>query len=102
MRDVIVSLEKLKKAGQNEFKCKIQEAFRIALTENFGKTDPVPSDKELEEDFNAPDNITYNIICNRRKVGGAIVKINHQTQCNSLELFFIYADCHSSGLGLAA
>ena len=36
------------------------------------------------------------------KVGGAIIKINHKTQRNSLELFFIYAGCHSSGIGLAA
>lgn len=42
------------------------------------------------------------IIQNNKKVGGAIVKINPETQHNSLELFFIYAECHSSGLGLAA
>ena len=56
----------------------------------------------MEEDFDTPDNITYNIICNNKKVGGAIVKINPKTQRNFLELFFIYAGCHSSGIGLAA
>lgn len=102
MSDMKVSLEKITEADKNEFKHKIQEAFGIALTENFGETEPIPSDKELEEDFDAPDNITYNIICNKKKVGGAIVKINPKTQHNSLELFFIYAGCHSSGIGLAA
>lgn len=41
-----------------------------------------PSSKELEEAFNAPDNETYFITKDNKKVGGAVVKINQQTQHN--------------------
>ena len=64
----------------------------IALAENFGDTDPVPSDKELDEAFEAPDNKTYCIISNNQKVGGAIVKIDRQNRHNFLEFFSFMPD----------
>lgn len=98
----MVTLEPMKEEDKAEFKQKIQEAFGIAVAENFGPTEPIPSDKELEEDFAASDNVSLVILNDGKKVGGAIVKINPETQHNSLELFFIYAGVHGKGLGLAA
>lgn len=92
----------MKEEDKFEFKQKIQEAFGIAVAENFGPTEPIPSDKELEEDFAEPDNVSLVILNNGKKIGGAIVKINPETQRNSLELFFIYAGIHGKGLWLAA
>ena len=97
-----IILKRLKKADKAEFKTKIQESFGIALTDNFGTTEPIPSDDELETNFSTPDNETYCIYNGDKKIGGAIVKINPQTQHNTLELFFIYADIPGKGLGLAA
>ena len=102
MTETDIVLRKLEETDKNEFKLKIQEAFGIALAENFGDTAPVPSDKELDEAFEAPDNKTYCIISNNQKVGGAIVKIDRQNRHNFLEFFFIYAGRHGLGLGLAA
>lgn len=102
MSEKIVVLKKLQETDKLEFKNKIQEAFGIAVAENFGVTAPIPSDDELEECFTASDNDTYCIFEGDKKIGGAIVKINPLTQHNSLELFFIYADVHGKGLGLAA
>lgn len=98
----MVTLEPMKEEDKSEFKQKIQEAFGIAVAENFGPTEPIPFDKELEEDFAAPDNVSLVILNDGKKVGGAIVKINPETQRNSLELFFIYSGVHGKGLGLAA
>lgn len=41
------------------------------------------------------------IYLGNEKIGGAVVKINDETQINSLEFFFIYKENHSSGLGFA-
>ena len=79
----MVTLEPMKEKDKSEFKQKIQEAFSLAVAENFGSTEPIPSDKELEEDFAAPDNDSYVILNDGKKVGGAIVKINLETQRNS-------------------
>lgn len=97
-----VYLKKLTEADKNEFKKKIQESFNVALSENFKNAPVVPSDKELENAFNAPEDDVYCIYLEGEKVGGAVVRINNETQINALELFFIYKGKHSSGLGIAA
>lgn len=84
------------------FTQKIQEAFSIALTENFGKTDPIPSEKEVRALFASKGNATYHIVLNGTRVGGAVLTIREKTQRNTLDLFFISPEHHSHGLGLAA
>lgn len=97
-----ITLKPLREEDKNEFKNKIQESFGIALKENFNTQETIPSDQELDEAFAAPNNESFCIFNGNQKVGGAIININSKTLHNSLELFFIYAGKHSSGLGLAA
>lgn len=97
-----VYLKKLEEADKNEFKKKIQESFGVAIAKNFKNAPIIPSDKELENAFNSSYNDIYCIYLNDEKIGGAVVRINNKTLINSLELFFIYKEKHSSGLGLAA
>ena len=56
-----------------------QEAFRIAVEENFGKPDEaIPNDRELEEAFHASDTVVYYILQCDEKVGGAVLGISNQ------------------------
>lgn len=97
-----ISLKPLGENDKEEFKQKIQESFGIAVKEHFGKTEKIPSDRELEEAFMDPQNEIYCIFEGNDKVGGAIIRIDPEKQRNFLEFFFIYAGKHSAGLGLAA
>ena len=101
-----ICLKKLTNSDIEEFKSKIQEAFSITIKEEFGeklKELPIiPTDKELENALNRIDNDSYCIYQDDEKIGGAIVKINNETQINSLELFFINKGMHGTGLGLSA
>lgn len=97
-----IYLKIIQESDKEEFKLKIQESFGIALAENFHNPPVIPSDEELEKAFNSSDTDVYCIYSNNEKVGGAVVKINNETQINSLELFFIDKGKHSSGLGLIA
>lgn len=85
-----------------QFTKKLQEAFSIAVKEKFGITDPIPSEKEVQESYCSKGAETYHIVLNGKRVGGAVLTIDEKTQYNSLDLFFISPEYHSRGLGLAA
>ena len=97
-----IHIKKIEDFEKIRFKEKIQESFAVAISENFKDAPIIPSDTELEKIFNNPDYNTFCIYSNDEKVGGAVVKVNNQTQRNSLELFFIHKGKHSLGLGLKA
>lgn len=102
-KDFIITLELAGEEDFQDLKKKIQEAFRIAVVENFGEQDePIPNDKELDEAFHAPDTVTYHILCDNKKIGGAVLGIHPITQHNSLDLFFIAPKYHNKGFGQAA
>ena len=97
-----ITLKPITEADKAEFIEKIQESFGLALKEQFSVTDKIPSEQELNDAFNAPENETLCIFNGTQKAGGAVIRLNPHTHHNSLELFFIYAGRHSGGLGLAA
>lgn len=84
-----------------EFKKDLQEAFAIAVVEEFGELQngPIPSDEDLDKSINAPGAITLHILCNGRNVGGAVVTIDQETHHNTLDLFFIKVGAHGRSLG---
>lgn len=102
MKEINVYLKNLTESDKDEFKKKIQESFKIAISKISEDAPVVPSDKELEMSFNSDDNDCLVIYCNNEKIGGAIIKINNSTQINYLEFFFIYKGKHSNGLGFLA
>lgn len=99
-----VTLRIAKKDELPKFKKNLQEAFAVAIVEEFGSNlnEPIPSDKDIEQSFNEAETVIYHIILEGKKVGGAVININELTQHNSLELFFIYKSEHSHGLGYKA
>ena len=103
-KENVVTLEIAKKEELQKFKRDLQEAFAAALVKTFGPNSnkPIPSDRAIEESFNAPGAVVYHILSNGKKVGGAVLAIDEITQHNSLELFFMYANEHSRGIGYKA
>ena len=97
-----ISLKKISLGERQEFKQKIQEAFGLALAAHFKNPPVVPSNTELDAAFNNLNNDTYFIYSGKEKIGGAVIHSNPYTHINSLELFFIYKNKHSTGLGSAA
>lgn len=94
----------VKKDELSVFKTQLQDTFTDALIKQFGPSDsePIPSDEELSESFNAKGAVINHIFFGQESVGGVVLNINEKTQCNSLDLFFIYSGNHNKGLGLAA
>lgn len=88
----------------SKFKTRLQQTFTDALVEQFGPShsEPIPSDEDISESFNAKGTVINHIFFGQEKVGGIVLNINTDTQYNSLDLFFIYPESHNKGLGLAA
>ena len=100
----VVTLEVANKEELPKFKKDLQESFAIAVIEEFGSLEdgPIPSDKDIDENFNKPGEIIYHITSNGKRVGGVIVSIDEETQHNSLDILFICKGEHSKDLGYKA
>lgn len=86
------------------FKRELQQAFAVAVVEEFGALPdgPIPADDDLDRAIAAPGAAVLRILLGGRKVGGAIVTIDAEAQHNTLDLFFITTGNHGQGLGLKA
>lgn len=103
-KENIVTLDIAKKEDLQKFKKDLQESFTYAVVKEFGADSdkPIPSDKSIEESFNAKGAIVYHILSDGKKVGGTVVVIDKETQHNSLDLLFINTNEHSNGIGYKA
>ncbi|HEY6632959.1 MAG TPA: GNAT family N-acetyltransferase [Rhizobiaceae bacterium] len=86
------------------FKKELQDAFALAVVDEFGNLPdgPIPSDEDLDRAVKAPGAVVLRILCDGRNVGGAVVTINAETRHNSLDLFFLKVGEQGRGLGLKA
>ncbi len=92
-----------------QFIADTQAAFKYAALEEFGRRDDhidnegeIISYNTIKKSLNATGNKAYRIINNGKIAGGVILKIDEKTQHNHLEIFFIFSDEHSKGIGYAA
>ena len=87
-----------------DFRRDLQESFAVAVVEAFGPLEdgPIPADRDIDESLAAPGAMALHIVCEGRKVGGAVVSIDTETHRNSLDFFFIRVGEHGRGLGLDA
>jgi hypothetical protein len=101
--DNLVTLEIAKDEDLPRFKKDLQEAFAVALIEEFGSvSEPIPSDADMERSFEAPGSVVYRILADGRWVGGAVLTIDGATHHNALALFYISVKEHSRGIGQKA
>lgn len=102
-KETEITLVLIKEEELPEFKKRIQEAFKIAVVENFGEqNEPIPSDRDLDQSLCTPGVVIYHVMKEQTKVGGAVLCINSETQDNSLDFFFIDPQYHSKGYGKEA
>lgn len=99
-----VTLRHAELADFPAFKRDLQAAFAVAVVEEVGELPdgPIPSDADLDKALAAPNAVVLHIVHEDRRVGGAVVTINRDTQANSLDLLFIAVGNHGRGLGKAA
>jgi hypothetical protein len=85
-------------------KRELQAAFAVAVAEEMGEApdEPIPSDADLDAALAASNAAVLHILHDDRRVGGAVVTINRETQANTLDLLFIAVGHHGRGLGKAA
>jgi hypothetical protein len=104
MSDQHVTLVEADPADFKTFKAELQQAFAIAVIEEFGSLPdgPIPSDKVLDGAAAVPGAVVLRILSGGREVGGAVLTIDATTHRNSLDLFFIKVGEHGRGLGLQA
>lgn len=104
-KETKVTLELAEECDLLEFKTKLQEAFAISVIETFGDSDnnePIPSDKDIQDSFDAPGAVVYHILQDGCRVGGAVLCINSETHHNSLDLMYVSPEYHGQGIGFSA
>lgn len=103
MNEKCVRFVPVKKDELSEFKINLQETFTDALVKQFGQSnsEPIPSDEDISASFNAKGAVINHILFGQEKVGGVVLNINKKTQCNSLDLLFIFPGSCNKGLGQA-
>ncbi|MGX9291529.1 GNAT family N-acetyltransferase [Bacillus sp. A015] len=99
-----VTLSLANKEDFPSMKKELQEAFTAGVIEAFGDAqgEPIPPDEAIDESFHAAGAHVYHILLNGEKAGGVVLKINPQTDHNSVDLLYISSSSHSRGIGQAA
>ena len=83
-----------------QYKADMQEAFQKGFEDEFGKTDEIIlPERDIDESLNAKGTIAYKAVVDGEMVGGAIVKINEETNHNHLDFFYVKYGVHSKGIG---
>ena len=109
MKNTKVTLVPLSADDREQFIIDNQWAFKYAATEEFGERDDhldgegeIISRKTIEHCIDDPNNETYRIMLDGKKVGGVILKINKETNHNELEILFVSPEEHTKGIGYGA
>ena len=109
MKITNVTLAPLEKDDREQFILDNQWAFKYGALMEFGERDDhldgdgeIISRKTIERCIDSPQNESYRIVLNGKKVGGVILKIDKETRHNELELFFVAPEEHGKGIGYGA
>lgn len=98
-----INFKKVEENEYSEFRKDVKEIFSIAVEEEFGEDedDEVISDEEINESLYKPNAQVYYAYVDEKKVGGIALEIDATTHNNSVDLLYVYPDCHSKGVGHA-
>lgn len=99
-----ITFEPVTKMAFTDFKKRLQAAFSLAVIRQgiAVHDETIPPDRDIEKNYYAKGAETYNIYSDGQKVGGVILTINHKSNHNHLDFFFIDSKYHSKGFGYAA
>ncbi len=98
-----IYFETLDKNDYDNFKKDVQEAFALAVMQEFKDTfsnacEVIP-DEDINQSLYNPKCSSYYIYANGLKVGGVVLNIDNNTHHNDVEILFIYPKYHSKGIG---
>ena len=106
MKNTKVELVPLTPDDREQFILDNQWAFKHGALYEFGERDDhidsdgeIISRKTIERSIDDPQNETYRIVVDGKKLGGVILKIDKDTHHNELEILFVSPDAHSRGIG---
>ena len=109
MKNTKVELVPLTADDREQFILDNQWSFKYGALQEFGERDDhidgdgeIISRKTIENSIDDPQSETYRIVVEGKKVGGVIVKIDKETNCNELEILFTLPEEHSKGVGYGA
>ena len=109
MKSTRVTLVPLTEDDREQFILDNQWAFKYGAIMEFGERDDhidgdgeIISRKTIERCIDSPDSEAYRIALDGRKVGGVILKIDHQSHHNELEILFVRPEEHTKGIGYGA
>ena len=95
-----VNFEIVKENEYGAFRKDVKDIFSIAVIEEFGESDDeVISDEDINDSLYKSNAEVYYVYVDEKKVGGVVLAIDNITHHNSLDLLYIYPDCHSKGIG---
>lgn len=95
-----VSFEVVKEKEYGVFRKDVKEIFSIAVIEEFGESDEeVITDEEINESLYKENAEVYYVYVDEKKVGGVVLEIDNITHNNSVDLLYVYPNCHSKGVG---
>lgn len=94
----------MQKRGLPFYENELQKAFTAGVIDAFGDAQdgPIPPDEVIDESFHSKEHIVYHIMLNDEKAGGVVMKINQETNHNSVDLLYISSSSHGKGIGQAA
>ncbi len=95
-------IQPLQAENQEWFIRSLQQSFRLVMEKELVEGDEIISRQEIEAAQQAEKAHSLQIEQNGKLVAGAVVRIDGQTQCNSLDLFFVCVGQHGKGIGLQA
>lgn len=88
--------------GKAEFIRDIQKAFQIGYEKELGPwSETILPTKDIEESFSAKGSEAYFAVVDNEIVGGTIIVIDSETNCNHLDLLYVNDGCQSKGVGRA-
>ncbi|POR46523.1 GNAT family N-acetyltransferase [Bosea psychrotolerans] len=101
MNEHRITLEPVAAADLALFRKELQEAFAVAVIEEFGSLSDgaIPPDEVINESCDAPGAEVLHILVDGKRVGGAVVAIDSATQHNSLDLFYVSTGEEGRGIG---
>ena len=106
MKNTKVTLLPLTEDDREQFILDNQWSFKHGALMEFGERDnhidddgEIISRKTIERSIDDPQNETYRIVVDGKKVGGVILKIDKETNINELEILFTSPDEHSKVIG---